>query len=333
LALLRHWPQCLAEQASMKDAVELSAGLEMHSYETSVEVSSIQHGRKNVGTPPHRWGANLTPICIGMYMMIFKGGHSSFESPRGGFMGKFAPSRHRTLSAPRLSDSRRNHLLGELPLEDWQALAPWMEVSNVRAGQVLHQEGGQIARVYFPVDCTVALVHALADGASVQTALIGCEGAAGVPVFLGSDTAPSLAVVQTPGGMVAIAAAVLLIEFKRSASFMRGMLRFVEALMAQQAQAVLCSRHHTLEQQLCRWLLLSLDRVQAREFAVTHDLVAAMLGVRRESVTEAVHKLENRGLILGRRGHIHVLDRQGLEQASCECYAVVKHHYEVHLGS
>jgi CRP-like cAMP-binding protein len=245
-------------------------------------------------------------------------------------MGKFAPGRHRTLSAPRLSDSRRNHLLGGLPLEDWQALAPWMEVSNAPAAQVLHQHGHPISQVYFPVDCTVALVQTLADGASVQTALIGCEGAAGVSVFLGHNTAPSLAVVQTAGCIVAIDAAVLLVEFRRSASLMRGVLRFVEALMAQKAQAVLCSRHHTLEQQLCRWLLLSLDRVQTQELAVTHDLVAAMLGVRRESVTETVHKLEHRGLILGRRGHIEVLDRAGLEQASCECYAVVKNHYKLH---
>jgi CRP-like cAMP-binding protein len=248
-------------------------------------------------------------------------------------MGKFAPGRHGRLTAPRLSDSRRNHLLGRLPLADWQALAPWMELSNAAAGHVLHQKGRPISRVYFPLDSTVALVHTLADGSSVQTALIGCEGVAGVCVFLGSHTAPSLAVVQTAGCLVASDAAVLVVEFKRSASLMEGVLRFVESLMAQKAQAVLCSRHHTLEQQLCRWLLLSLDRVQAGELAVTHDLVAAMLGVRRESVTEAVHKLEHRGLILGRRGHIEVLDRAGLEQASCECYAVVKHHYEMHRVS
>jgi CRP-like cAMP-binding protein len=243
-------------------------------------------------------------------------------------MGRFAPKS----VAPQLLDSRRNRLLGGLPSADWKALTPWMTFSNGAAGDVLHREGHRISQVYFPIDSTVALVNVLADGFSVQTALIGCEGVAGVPVFLGSDTAASLALVQTPGWMVVMDVAVLKVEFKRCASLTELVLQFVEALMAQQAQAMLCSRHHSLEQQLCRWLLLSLDRVQGRQLAVTHDLVARMLGARRESVTEAVHKLQGRGLIRGTRGRIQVLDRAGLEQSSCECYAVVKHHYELHLG-
>ena len=235
-------------------------------------------------------------------------------------------------ASPQLLDSRRNGLLGALPPADWQALAPWMQFSNVAAGQVLHQGGSTIRQIYFPISCVAALVQVLADGASAQTALVGPEAAAGLSAFLGSDQAPCLTVVQSAGWMVGIDAAVLKQEFRRGGRFMDLTLRCVQALMAQQAQTAVCSRHHALEQQLCRWLALSLDRMEANELAVTHELVAGMLGVRRESITEAAHRLQHRGLIHAHRGHIEVLDRAGLQDAACECYAVVKRQYELLPG-
>jgi CRP-like cAMP-binding protein len=229
---------------------------------------------------------------------------------------------------PPLVDSRRNRLLGALQHADWQALTPWMEFSELAAGQVLHQGGGTIRQVYFPISCVVGLVQVLADGASAQTALVGSEAAAGLSVFLGSDLAPCLTLVQSAGQAVAIDAALLKQEFRRAGHFMDLTLHCLQALMAQQAQTVVCSRHHTLEQQLCRWLLSSLDRIDASELAVTHEFIASMLGVRRESITEAAHRLQHRGLVHAHRGHLEVVDRPGVQQAACECYAPTKRHYE-----
>jgi CRP-like cAMP-binding protein len=236
-----------------------------------------------------------------------------------------------TTAPPQLQDSRRNGLLGALGFADWQALAPWMEFSHVAGGQVLHQGGSIIRQVYFPISCVAGLVQELANGATAQTALVGPEAAAGLSVFMGNDVAPCLTLVQSAGGIVGIDAAMLKMEFKRGGHFMDLVLRCGEALMEQQAQTAVCSRHHALDQQLCRWLLLSLDRMQGSELAVTHEFVGSMLGVRRESITEAAHRLQNRGLIHAHRGHIEVVDRAGLENAACECAAVVKRQYELLL--
>jgi CRP-like cAMP-binding protein len=233
-----------------------------------------------------------------------------------------------TTARPQLQDSRRNGLLGALGDSDWQALKPWMEFSNVAGGQVLYQGGSIIRQVYFPISCVAALVQVLPDGATIQTALVGPEAAAGLSVFMGSDLAPCLMLVQSAGAIVAIDAAMLKLEFRRGGHVMDLALRCVQALMEQQAQTAVCSRHHPLEQQLCRWLLLSVDRRQAHELAVTHEFVAGMLGVRRESITEAAHRLQNRGLIRVYRRHIEVVDRVGLQNAACECYAAVKRQYE-----
>jgi CRP-like cAMP-binding protein len=231
-------------------------------------------------------------------------------------------------ASPHPRESRRNGLLGALPYADWQALVPWMEFSQVAAGQVLHQGGSTVRQVYFPLSCVAALVQVLADGASFQTALIGPEAAAGLSVFLGDDRAPCLAVVQSAGQLVGIDAAMLKLEFRRGGPFMDLTLRCVRALMAQQAQTAVCSRHHPLEQQLCRWLLSSLDRMNINELVVTHEFIAGMLGVRRESITEAAHRLQHRDLIRAHRGHIEVLDRRGLQDMACECYAQIKRQYE-----
>lgn len=233
-----------------------------------------------------------------------------------------------TTAPPQLQDSRRNGLLGALGYSDWQALTPWMAFSNVAGGEVLYQSGSIIRQVYFPISCVVAQVQVLADGATTQIALVGPEAAAGLSVFMGADLAPCLTLVQSAGAIVGIDAAMLKLEFRRGGHFMDLTLRCVQALMQQQAQTAVCSRHHPLEQQLCRWLLLSVDRMQARELAVTHEFVAGMLGVRRESITEAAHRLQNRGLIRVHRGHIEVVDRVGLQNAACECYGVVKRQYE-----
>jgi CRP-like cAMP-binding protein len=233
-----------------------------------------------------------------------------------------------TTTPPLLEDSRRNGLLGALAYLDWQALTPWMEFSSVAGGQVLYKGGSIIRKVYFPISCVVALVQVLADGATTQTALVGPEAAAGLSVLMGTDVAPCLTVVQSAGAIVGIDSAMLKLEFRRGGHFMDLTLRCVQALMEQQAQTAVCSRHHPLEQQLCRWLLLSVDRMQARELAVTHEFVAGMLGVRRESITEATHRLQNRGLIHAHRGHIEIVDRVGLQNAACECYLVVKRQYE-----
>jgi hypothetical protein len=171
-------------------------------------------------------------------------------------------------------------------------------------------------------------VRVLADGASAQTALVGREAAAGLSVLLGTDLAPCVSLVQSAGRVVGIDAVMLKMEFRRAGHFMDLALRCVQALMAQQAQTAVCSRHHTLEQQLCRWLLSSLDRMDFNELAVTHEFIAGMLGVRRESITEAAHRLQHRGLIHAHRGHLEVIDRRGLENVTCECYAQIKRQYE-----
>jgi CRP-like cAMP-binding protein len=191
-------------------------------------------------------------------------------------------------------------------------------------GDSVYEPDRQLQHAYFPTTAIISLHYITESGASAETAGVGNEGVVGVSLFMGGDTTSSSAVVQTAGHAYRIERSELLREFKRAGLLQRLLLRYTQALMTQMAQTAVCNRHHAVEQQLCRWLLLTVDRCPSRELVMTQELVASMLGVRRESVTEAAAKLQHAGYIRYRRGHIAVLDRQGLEQRSCECYAVVK---------
>jgi len=194
----------------------------------------------------------------------------------------------------------------------------------MQLGQMVYEPGIQLRHAYFPTDSIVSLHYVTETGASAETAGVGNEGVVGVSLFMGGDTTSSSAVVQTSGHAYRLDRRVLLEEFNRGGLLQRLLLRYTQALMTQMAQTAACNRHHSVEQQLCRWLLLTLDRVSSQELIMTQELVASMLGVRRESVTEAARNLQNDGYIRYRRGHIGVIDRAGLETRSCECYAVVK---------
>ena len=227
-----------------------------------------------------------------------------------------------------LADPRANALLGALPAAEWQRWQPQMEPVALPLGRVLYESGASLSHVYFPTTAIVSLLYVMEDGASAEIAVVGKEGLVGVSLFMGGDTTPSRAVVQSAGQGFRLRAAVLKEEFGRSATVMRLLLRYTQALITQMAQTAVCNRHHTLDQQLCRWLLLSLDRLNSNELVMTQELIANMLGVRREGVTEAALRLQHDGLIRYSRGRINVLDRPGLQARSCECYAVVKKEYD-----
>jgi CRP-like cAMP-binding protein len=218
----------------------------------------------------------------------------------------------------------QNHLLAALPAVEFQRLSAHLEGVAMPLGEVLYEPGGQLRHAYFPTTSIVSLHYVTESGASAETAGVGNEGVVGVSLFMGGDTTPSSAVVQTAGYGYRLDRHVLKQEFDRAGPLQRLLLRYTQALMTQMAQTAVCNRHHSLEQQLCRWLLLTLDRLPTRELTMTQELVAGMLGVRREGVTEAAGKLQRAGLISYRRGHISVLDRHGLEAHTCECYGVVK---------
>ncbi|WP_232417914.1 Crp/Fnr family transcriptional regulator [Methyloversatilis thermotolerans] len=194
-------------------------------------------------------------------------------------------------------------------------------------GAVICESGRVLSHVYFPVSAIVSLLYVMENGASAEIAVVGNEGIVGISLFMGGESTPSRAVVQSAGWCVRLSARVLKEEFNRAGPVMHLLLRYTQALITQMAQTAVCNRHHTLDQQLCRWLLLSLDRLPGDELIMTQELIANMLGVRREGVTEAALKLQKIGLIHYARGHIHVLDRTGLEQRTCECYRVVKNEY------
>jgi CRP-like cAMP-binding protein len=194
-------------------------------------------------------------------------------------------------------------------------------------GQVLYESGCTMSHVYFPTDAIVSLLYVMADGASAEIAVVGNEGVVGISLFMGGGSTPSRAVVQSAGQGWRLRAAAIRDEFNDSAPVMHLLLRYTQALITQMAQTAVCNRHHVLDQQLCRWLLLSLDRLGGDELRMTQELIANMLGVRREGVTEAALKLQRDGLIRYSRGHITVLDRAGLEARTCECYEVVKKEY------
>ena len=216
-----------------------------------------------------------------------------------------------------------NGLLAALSDDDYGRLAPELERVQLRLGDLLYEPGTAQRHAYFPTTSVISLHYVMASGASAETAAVGHEGMVGVSLFMGGDTTPSSAVVQIAGEAYRIDAAALQLEFRRAGAVHRLLLRYVQALIAQTAQTAICNRHHSVEQQLCRWLLFTLDRAPRGEVVVTQELIAAVLGVRRESVTEAAGELQRAGLISSRRGHITVLERAGLERQACECYGVV----------
>lgn len=223
-----------------------------------------------------------------------------------------------------LHDPNQNHLLAALLDAEFDRLAPHLELVPMLLGDVLYESGGKLQHVYFPTTSIVSIHYLLENGGSSEIAGVGNEGVLGVSLFMGGETTPSHAVVQTGGHGYRLKAALLLEEFNRAGTVLRLLLRYTQALLTQMSQTAVCNRHHSVEQQLCRWLLLTLDRLPSNELTMTQELIANMLGVRREGVTEAAGKLQARGYIRYRRGHITVLDRQGLEGAACECYGVVK---------
>jgi CRP-like cAMP-binding protein len=232
------------------------------------------------------------------------------------------------MAIPALPTPRQNHLLAALPVAEFDRLSPHLELVPMPLGEALYESGGQLQHVYFPTTSIVSLLYVLADGASAEIAVVGNEGILGISLFMGGETTPSRAVVQSAGYGYRLKAQLLKQEFNRAGSVQHLLLRYTQALITQMAQTAVCNRHHSVDQQLCRWLLLSLDRLDTHELIMTQELIANMLGVRREGVTEAAGKLHRAGLIDYHRGHIMVLDRSGLETRVCECYQVVKTEFD-----
>jgi len=218
----------------------------------------------------------------------------------------------------------QNHLLAALPTAEFECLAAHLEPVPMPLGEILYEPGGQLLHAYFPTTAIVSLHYVMESGASAETAGVGNEGVVGISLFMGGGTTPSSAVVQTAGHAYRLESRLLKQEFDRAGFLQRLLLRYTQALITQMTQTAACNRHHSVEQQLCRWLLLTLDRLPSNDLVMTQELAAGMLGVRRESITEAAGKLQHAGIIRYRRGHITVLDRSGLESHVCECYAVVK---------
>ena len=221
-----------------------------------------------------------------------------------------------------------NRLLAALPEESYQALLPFLEPVPLPLGMAVYESGAKQRYVYFPTNSIVSLLYVLADGASAEIAVTGRDGLVGIALFMGGETTPSRAVVQSAGQGYRLRADVLKQEFEKGGELQHLLLRYTQALITQMTQTAVCNRHHAVDQQLCRWLLLSLDRLPSNELVMTQELIANMLGVRREGVTEAAGKLQNEGLISYSRGHITVLDRPRLETRVCECYTVVKREYD-----
>jgi CRP-like cAMP-binding protein len=225
-------------------------------------------------------------------------------------------------------DLRRNHLLAALPPQEWSRWAPLLERVDMPLGEVIYESGVALNHVYFPITAIVSLLYVMENGASAEIAVVGNEGIVGVSLFMGGESTPSRAVVQSAGLGCRLRAPLMKAEFDKGGAALQLLLRYTQALITQMAQTAVCNRHHSLDQQLCRWLLLSLDRLQGRELVMTQELIANMLGVRREGVTEGALKLQKAGLIQYARGRITILDRAGLESRTCECYAVVKREYD-----
>jgi CRP-like cAMP-binding protein len=221
-------------------------------------------------------------------------------------------------------DPRQNHLLAVFPAAERERLFPQLELVAMPLGEVLYEPGDALRHVFFPTNCIVSLLYVLADGASAEISVVGNEGLIGIALFMGGETTPSRAIVQSAGYAYRLNGQALKDEFHLNGEVQFLLLRYTQALITQMAQTAVCNRHHSVDQQLCRWLLLSLDRLTSNQLDMTQELIANMLGVRREGVTEAAGKLDKLGIIRYARGRITVLDRPGLEQRCCECYAVVK---------
>jgi CRP-like cAMP-binding protein len=224
----------------------------------------------------------------------------------------------------RVKEPQQNHLLAAFPLSEQERLYTHLELVSLSLGTVLYESGDVLHHVFFPTNCIVSLLYVLANGASAEISVVGNEGMIGIALFMGGETTPSRAVVQSAGFAYRLPGELLKDEFHRSSDVQLLLLRYTQALITQMAQTAVCNRHHSVDQQLCRWLLLSLDRLATNELVMTQELIANMLGVRREGVSDAAAKLEKFGIIRYARGHITVLDRPKLEDLCCECYAVVK---------
>jgi CRP-like cAMP-binding protein len=226
------------------------------------------------------------------------------------------------------TNPQQNHLLGMLPNAERDRLFPHLELVQLALGQILYESGDTLRHVYFPTDSIVSLLYVMEDGASAEISVVGNEGIIGVALFMGGETTPSRAIVQSAGNAYRLKGQILKDEFHRHGELHHLLLRYTQALLTQMAQTAVCNRHHSVDQQLCRWLLLSLDRLPSNQLNMTQELIANMLGVRREGVTEAAGKLQRLGVIQYHRGHITVLDRSRLEKLCCECYAVVQKEFE-----
>jgi CRP-like cAMP-binding protein len=225
---------------------------------------------------------------------------------------------------PTLSNPQQNHLLAALTATERERLYPHLQLVQMPLGKVLYESGDVMRHVYFPTDSIISLLYVLADGASAEISVVGNEGIIGVSLFMGGETTPSRAIVQSAGSAYRLIGQLLKEEFHRNGGMQLLLLRYTQALLTQMAQTAVCNRHHSVDQQLCRWLLLSLDRLVSNKLTMTQELIANMLGVRREGVTDAAGKLQKLGVIQYARGRITVLDRAKLEKLCCECYAVVK---------
>ena len=222
---------------------------------------------------------------------------------------------------------KQNHILAALPAADYERLLPDLELIPMPLGWAVYESGGSLGYLYFPTTCIVSLLYVMESGASAEIAITGNDGMVGISLFMGGESTPSRAVVQSAGHGYRLKAKALKREFALGGDLQHIALRYTQALITQMAQTAVCNRHHALDQQLCRWLLLSIDRLPGDDLVMTQELIANMLGVRREGVTDAAGKLQTDGLIQYSRGHIKVLDRAGLEKRVCECYAVVKKEY------
>jgi CRP-like cAMP-binding protein len=227
-----------------------------------------------------------------------------------------------------LSGPIENHLLAALPPAESKRWLPLIESVDLPLGEVLYESGTTLSHVYFPTTAIVSLLYVMENGASAEIAVVGNEGIVGISLFMGGESTSSRAVVQSAGKGFRLKAQVMKQEFNRAGPVLHLLLRYTQALITQMSQTAVCNRHHSLDQQLCRWLLLSLDRLEGNQLVMTQELIANMLGVRREGVTEGALKLQHAGLIQYSRGHITVLDRAGLEKRTCECYEVVKKEYD-----
>ena len=228
---------------------------------------------------------------------------------------------------------QRNQILAAFPQIERDRLFPHLRHVALPLGKVIYESGARLRDIYFPTNAIVSLLYVLTSGASAEIAVVGREGAVGVSLFMGGETTPSRAVVQSAGGAYRLSGALLKSEFARHGHMLAVLLRYTQSLITQMAQTAVCNRHHAVDQQLCRWLLLSLDRLDSNELRMTQELIANMLGVRREGVTEAAGKLQAQGVVRYARGKITVLDRPRLERLSCECYAVVKKESDRLLGA